>query len=134
MSDSLLTPSEAKHLIIQHLLRDMQAHEDCRFHLIGQGNENFPRVSSTGDEEGYLQFLQAENFWDFWQDARNHSYWDRWSASRSNASAHYPGVRQTDWPILARRICKSLQENRDMDKDIVDAVFYKTSRPPFWED
>ena len=133
MSVSPLTPSEAKRLLVQYLLRDAQAHDNCEFDLIGQGHDDFPRVSDTSDEEGYLQFLRAENFWDFWQDTRNHSYWDKWSAFHENASAYYSGVRQDDWPVFARRICRSLQENRKMDEDIVEAVFHAPSRPPFWE-
>ncbi len=107
----MLTYSEAKQLFIDGLTRDSIAHESGRFKDVGAGfdtlNAELPR--NQGPE--FDKLFIALNFWDGWVDARNHDW------------KYYEGIRQSDWPQLAKGIVAALSKDCEISEPIVLAHF-----------
>lgn len=114
-----------KAFLLEHLERDIAAHERGDFSLIGQGKAQRPfRENCTGgDDEEEERLVIAWDFWDRWTDARNHDW------------GYYPGVERDDWPLIARQIGEGLRAGWSSDRMRENAVFSPAPRSPhtgFW--
>ncbi len=110
----------ATYYFVRHLERDIEAHEAGRFEEIGLAFGDAPdwALDEENDQEDAYRLGTAESFWDQWIDARNHGW------------AHYPGVEESDWPIIARQICRGLRERWELERMADNAVFNPPPAPP----
>lgn len=111
---------EIKQFLLKHLAQDIEAHESKRYREIGSSEPNTPSLEECGeaDEEEHHRLSIAIDFWDRWQDARNHGW------------AHYRGVEEKDWPAIARQICQGLSEQWEPDRMMDNFVFNPPPLPP----
>ena len=96
---------------IEHLERDIEAHESGRFDEIGVAERDAPEWDLIEDEIERHRMGVAYNFGDMWADARNHDW------------AYYPGVERDDWPHIARQICRGLRDNWTPQQMMNNEVF-----------
>ncbi len=98
----MFTYSEAKKYLVGNLSQDIESHKRGDFKKIGEGfdifDQNLPR--NSGPE--FNKFFLALNFWDCWQDARNHEW------------RYYKGISQADWPQLATMIIKDIEDDKEI--------------------
>ena len=103
----MFTYGEAKEYLIEHLTRDIQLHDAGDYFRVGDGFDEFdmklPR--DTGPE--FKKLHVALNFWDGWQDSRNH-YW-----------RIYEGITLNDWPQLARVIIQNIAEEEEITNKLI---------------
>jgi hypothetical protein len=98
---------QAKRAFIDGLSQDIDAQEAGRYQEVGAGfdyvDAELPRVHGPEFDKLFI----ALNFWDGWIDSRNHNW------------LYYKGIRQSDWPVLAKRIVKSLEADEDISDPLV---------------
>lgn len=103
----MFTHREAKKYLIEHLTRDIQYHNSGDYPRIGDGfNEldiNLPR----SDDPKFNKLHIALNFWDGWQDSRNHDW------------HFYKGISQNDWPQLAKIIIQNIEEEKEITNELI---------------
>jgi hypothetical protein len=103
----VFTYDEAKKYLIEQLTRDIESHSRGNFQRVGKNFEvfdlNLPR--NSGPE--FKKLFIALNFWDSWQDSRNHEW------------RYYKGISQSDWPRLAALIIKDLDEENEITSPII---------------
>lgn len=103
----MFTYSQAKKYVVESLAQDIGNHDRGEFKKIGEGfdvfDQNLPRASGPEFNKLFL----ALNFWDCWQDARNHEW------------RYYKGISQADWPQFARMIIKDIEEDKDITSSII---------------
>ncbi len=103
----MFTYSEAKKYLLDSLTQDIASHTRGEFKKIGEGfdvfDQNLPR--NSGPE--FNKLFLALNFWDCWQDARNHEW------------RYYKGLSQADWPRLAKIIIKDIEEDHEITSSII---------------
>lgn len=114
----MLSYSEAKQLFIAGLTRDAVAHEAQRFKDVGIGFDELDAGLPRGLGSEFDKLFIALNFWDGWIDARNHDW------------QYYKGIREADWPQLARQIVAALSEDREISESVVLAHFDLHERQP----
>jgi hypothetical protein len=99
--------SEAKQQMINGLLQAASAHEAGRLQGVATSYDaldaNLPR--EAGPE--FDRLLIALNYWEGWIDARNHNW------------QYYEGMREADWPQLARSIVADLEADREITNGLV---------------
>jgi len=107
----MFTYEQSRKYLIEHLAKDAEHHLSGHFSKVGEAfdefDANLPR--DAGDE--FNKFHIALNFWDSWQDARNHNW------------LYYPKIKQDDWPILAMSIVDDLSEDRNIQNHLVLECF-----------
>ncbi len=108
----------ARDWFIEHLERDIAAHETGRYDEIGVSEEGSPEWNLIEDETQSHRLGLAANFWNMWMDSRNHGWW------------HYPGMNEGDWPVVARQIVCGLRENWEPERMRENAVFDPPLLPP----
>ena len=111
---------EARRFLIDNLTSEADAQDGGSPQEVGRGfdvlGDNLP--GESGPEFGKL--FVAINFWDGWVDARNHGW------------QYYEGIRETDWPVLARRIAKALAADREITEPIVIKYFDLRDEQTLW--
>ena len=103
---------------IEHLERDIEAHQSGRVWEVGASDNDTPPYDEIADEEQASRLGAAWNFRDRWMDARNHDW------------GYYPGVAEADWPIIARQIVRGLREGWSSEQMMDNAVFNPPLAPP----
>lgn len=105
----MLTYDEAGQTLIAELNRDAEAHEAGRNQDIGAAFERVDGELPRGQGPEFDKLFIAFNFWEGWIDARNHNW------------QYYEGIKERDWPRLARTIINSLKA----DEEITDPLVLK---------
>jgi hypothetical protein len=98
---------EAKQAFIDGLSRDVDAHEAGRYEEVGAGFDDLEAALPRGHGPEFDKLFIALNFWDGWIDSRNHNW------------LYYKGIEQSDWPVLARSIVKSLEADQEISGPMV---------------
>ena len=112
---------EARQFLIDGLTRDAVAHEVGRYQDIGR---DFDALDYSLPRDGSPQFDKlfiALNFWEGWIDARNHD----WN--------YYEGIKESDWPGLARQIVKALADDGEITEPAVLKHFDRRADQPLRE-
>jgi len=99
--------SQAKNFLVENLTRDAVSHEAGRYEDIGKYYDDFDGNLPRGKGPEFDEFFIALYFWDGWIDARNHD-WE-----------YYPGISESDWPVLARHIVHSIAADRPITHPVV---------------
>ena len=101
--------SKAADILANALEGDAIAHESGQQHKIGEKFDDvMSEISSLNDIPPRLSYL-AINFWDSWQDSRNHDW------------LYYEPISEADWPRLAREISHSLRSGSlPNNQDLID--------------
>lgn len=103
----MFTYDEAKKYLIEHLRRDVEYHSRGEYPKIGEGfdvfDQNLPRTSGPEFNKLFVAF----NFWDSWQDARNHDW------------RYYREIPQSAWTLLALQLIKDIEEEREITSTII---------------
>jgi len=98
---------EAKQAFIDGLNRDVDAHEAGRYKEVGAGFDDLDGELPRDHGPEFDKLFIALNFWDGWIDSRNHNW------------LYYKGIKQSDWPVLAKRIVKSLEADEEISEPMV---------------
>jgi hypothetical protein len=98
----LFTYDEAKKYLIEHLKRDIENHNKGDFQKVGESFEVFDLNLPRNSAPEFKKLFIALNFWDSWQDARNHEW------------RYYKGISQRDWPVLANSIIQNIEEEKEV--------------------
>jgi hypothetical protein len=101
------TYKEAKEYLINNLTRDVERHLNRDFDAIGDGFGHFDTMLPRNNDPNYIKLHIALNFWDGWQDARNHDW------------HYYEGIRTSDWPNLAKIIIQNLKNDEEITNDSI---------------
>ena len=109
---------EAKKYLREHLLRDAQLHISEDYWGIGDNFDEFDTTLPRNDDPKLRKLHIALNFWDGWQDARNHDW------------LFYEGISQGDWPERATALIQDIEEERESSAGKPVAVNIRLS-PPF---
>jgi hypothetical protein len=101
--------SKSAEILANALEVDAIAHESGQQHKIGEKFDDvMSEISSLNDIPPRLSYL-AINFWDSWQDSRNHDW------------LYYEPITESDWPHLAREISHSLRSGSlPNNQDLID--------------
>ena len=105
--DAMFTYEEAKDFAVNNLLRDAEFHEAGNYQRIG---DNFDRYDAGLLRDGDPRFKKlhiALNFWDSWQDSRNHDW------------LFYKGIEKDDWSRLAREIANNIAKDEEITDDLI---------------
>ena len=110
--------SKAADILANALEADAIAHESGQHHKIGDKFDDvLSEISSLNDIPPRLSCL-AINFWDGWQDSRNHDW------------LYYEPITESDWPRLAREISRSLREGSlPNNQELIDHFSPEPSLP-----
>ena len=103
----MLNYPEAKQLFVDGLTRDAIAHESGQFRDVGEGFDNLDYELPRNQGAEFDKLFIALNFWDGWIDARNHDW------------KYYQGIKQADWPRLARSIASELSQDKEISDPLV---------------
>lgn len=107
----MFTYEQAKGFLIEHLHQDADHHTSGRFSLIGKQFDEFDANLPRDAGPEFDRLHVALDFWDSWQDARNHEW------------QHYPQIRQEDWPQLAKSIVADISADRDIQDQLIVELF-----------
>ena len=66
---------------------------------IGEGYEEYDSNLPRDGRPEFKKLFIALNFWDSWQDARNHEW------------RYYEGISESDWPRLAKILIDDIKED-----------------------
>jgi hypothetical protein len=103
----VLTYDEAKHYLIEHLSRDVALHAAGDYWHVGDNFDDFDTNLPRNDDPKFKKLHIALNFWDGWQDARNHDW------------HFYKGISKNDWPRLAEIIIQNVKEEKKITDQII---------------
>ena len=103
----MLKYPDARRAFINELGRDVEVHESGRYQDVGAGFDNLDTALPRDQGPEFEKLFIALNFWDGWIDSRNHNW------------LYYDGINQSDWPVLAKRIIKSLEADEEIDDPMV---------------
>jgi len=104
----MFTYDEAKHYLIEHLSRDVALHVAGDYWHVGDNFDDFDANLPRNDDPQFKKLHIALNFWDGWQDARNHDW------------HFYKGISQNDWPQLAKIIIQDIEEEEITSETILE--------------
>lgn len=107
----MFTYEQVKAFLIKHLADDAQHHVAGNFERIGEGFDELDANLPRGAGPEFDNLHVALNFWDSWQDARNHEW------------RYYPKIRQKDWPRLADSLVSDISADRDIQDPLILAEF-----------
>jgi hypothetical protein len=108
----MFTYEEAKGHLLEHLTHDIQAHAAGDYWQIGKGFEEFDIRLPRDNDPRFKNFHITLNFWDGWQDARNHNW------------RYYEGISQSDWPELAKAILQCIEEDKEITNELILERFF----------
>jgi hypothetical protein len=92
----MMSYEAARDALAGHLLNDAAAHERERYDEIGRRFDSLEHAFPTAIDGPVLELRIVLTFWDAWIDARNNG----WPTTA--------GIRQHEWPALARRVAADL--------------------------
>jgi hypothetical protein len=107
----MFTYEQAKGFVIKHLAQDAEHHLAGRFPQIGEAFDEFDANLPRDAGPQFDKLHVALNFWDSWQDARNHEW------------MYYPKIKRADWPCLAKSIIADLSVERDIQDQLILSDF-----------
>ena len=110
--------SKSADILANALEVDAVAHESGQHHKIGDKFDDvLNEISSLDDISPRLSSL-AINFWESWQDSRNHDW------------LYYEPITEADWPRLAREIAHSLRAGSlPNNQDLIDRFIPEPGLP-----
>lgn len=103
----MFTYSQAKKYLVENLTQDIEHHSRGEFKKIGERFDVFDQNLPRNSDPEFDKLFLALNFWDSWQDARNHEW------------RYYKGISQADWPQLARMIIKDIEEDKEITSSMI---------------
>jgi hypothetical protein len=103
----MFTYDEAKHYLVEHLSRDVALHSAGDYWRVGDNFDEFDKNLPRNDDPKFRKLHIALNFWDGWQDSRDHDW------------HFYKGISQTDWPRLAEIIIQNVKEEKEITDEII---------------
>jgi hypothetical protein len=103
----MFTYEEAKKFAVDNLLRDAELHEAGDYQRVGDNFDEYDAELPRTDDLRFTKLHIALNFWDGWQDSRNHDW------------IFYGGIEKDDWPRLARIIIKDITEEQEITEGII---------------
>ncbi|MDH4162262.1 MAG: hypothetical protein OEW15_06170 [Nitrospirota bacterium] len=103
----MFTYSEAKKYLIESLSHDIESHSRGDFKKVGEGFDKFDQNLPRNSGPEFKKLFLALNFWDCWQDARNHEW------------RYYKGISQADWPRFAKIIVKDIEEDKEITSNLI---------------
>ena len=103
---------------IEHLERDIEAHESGRIWDIGASEVDMPEWYLIEDEDARRPLSLAFDFWDSWIDDRNHGW------------CIYEPMTREQWPLIARHIVRGLREGWSWQQLMDNAYFNPPPLPP----
>ena len=110
----MFTYPQAKAYLIEYLTKDAEHQRAGQLAAIGQGFDDIDMNLPRGAGSEFDKLHIALNFWDSWQDARNHEW------------QYYPKIKRDDWPRLAMSIIADLLADRNIqDAVILDQFNFK---------
>jgi len=101
------TYKEDKDYLIRNLSLDVERHLASDFIAIGEGFDQFDKKLPRNNDPQFTKLHIALNFWDGWQDARNHDW------------HYYEGISASDWPNLARIIIQNIKNEEEITNKII---------------
>lgn len=104
---NMFTYDEAKKYLLEQLSRDIENHNRGEFRKIGENFEVFDQNLPRDSGPEFKKLFLALNFWDSWQDARNHEW------------RYYKGISQADWPRLAKIIINDIEEEKEITSSTI---------------
>ena len=107
----MFTYDEAKKYLIEQLTRDAENHRRGDVRKVGENFEVFDHNLPRNSGPEFNKLFIALNFWDGWQDARNHD----WRV--------YKGISENDWPQLAKIIIQNIEEEKEIMNEIILQYF-----------
>ena len=102
---------EAKKYLIEHLSQDVALHLSGNTEAVGRNFDEFDGNLPRNAEPKFKKLHIALNFWDGWQDSRNHDW------------LYYEGINQSDWPNLAKEIVTDIENDRDITNEQILSHF-----------
>ena len=103
----MFTYDEAKHYLIDHLSRDVALHVAGDYWHVGDNFDEFDKNLPRNDDPKFKKLYIVLNFWDGWQDSRNHDW------------HFYKGISKNDWPRLAEIIIQNVKEEKEITGEII---------------
>jgi len=103
----MFTYEVAKQFIVDNLQRDTDFHDAGDYWRVGDNYDEYDTILPRNDDPYFKKLHIALNFWDGWQDARNHDW------------HFYKGITKDDWPLLARIIIKYIKEEKEITEKII---------------
>lgn len=107
----MFTYDEPKKFLIEQLSRDVEIHISGNYRRIGDKFSEFDANLPRNDDPKFTKLHIALNFWDGWQDARNHD----WRV--------YKGISENDWPQLAKIIIRNIEEEKEITNELILQYF-----------
>jgi hypothetical protein len=112
----VITADEARRALAAYLRHDAGAHDRQSYDEIGRRFDSFEHGFPSGDDPKLETLRIALTFWDGWIDARNNG----WQTTS--------GIRQDEWPALARGIADDVDADREITSDSVHQHFGTAGR------
>ena len=92
-------------------MQDIQFHASGDYWRIGDSYDEFVDKLPRKDDPQFKNLFIALNFWNGWQDARDHSW------------LFYKGIFQNDWPTLAYALIADIEEDREITNTLILKYF-----------
>lgn len=112
----MFTYEEATKFVAENLLRDAEFHEAGHYQRVGENFDEYDAEIPRTDDPRFKKLHIALNFWDGWQDSRNHGW------------LFYKVIEKDDWPRLARIIIQSITAEQEITESILLEHFDLTGR------
>jgi hypothetical protein len=112
----MLSYSEARDLLVEHLRTDAAAHDGGAYDAVGRRFDSIERRFPVGTEPQLGRLHIALTFWDGWVDARNNG-WPRGP------------VALEEWPALARGVAADLAADSEISNRRVLELFDIVAHP-----
>lgn len=103
----MFTYEEAKNFVIDNLLLDAKLHDAGDYWSVGDKFDEYDAELPRDDDPRLKKLHIALNFWDGWQDSRNHDW------------HFYKGITKDDWPRLAQMIVMNIQEEQEITEEVI---------------
>jgi len=103
----MFTYEESKKFAVDNFLRYAEFHEAGDYQRVGNNFDKYDAELPRTDDSRFTMFHISLNFWDGWQDSRNHDW------------LFYGGIEKDDWPRLARIIIKNITEEQEITESII---------------
>ena len=113
----MLSYSAARESLVEQLLGDAEAHDAERYDEIGRRYGSLEYGLPRGDDQALTKLRVALTFWDDWIDARDRG----WQAAG--------GIRQAEWPLIARSVAADLAADREIADARVHVLFDGSAEP-----
>jgi hypothetical protein len=103
----MFTYQEAKEYLIKNLTDDIERYRSGDIWSIGKGYDEYDGNLPRDGRPEFDKLFIALTFWDSWQDARNHEW------------LYYEGIKEHDWPRLAKIIIEDIKADREISDQLI---------------